>query len=147
MKKFKLMLVAVASALAASVAFAADFNLNVSSSLTVDDPMFKGLQQFKDGVEKNSGGKISASSCSQLTTRLRRRRAGTGTLGRRRGGAGRWRPSGTFRQGIWHSGRTLCGVGFTEMRKVVTSPLVEDGPKSCAQRQWPPGPVVQLVSG
>jgi len=59
MKKIKLLSLALANVLLAATAYAADFNLNVNSSLTIDDPMFKGLQQFKDGVEKNSGGKIS----------------------------------------------------------------------------------------
>ena len=125
MKKFKLMLVAVASALAASVAFAADFNLNVSSSLTVDDPMFKGLQQFKDGVEKNSGGKISVKlyPSSQLGSDedvLEQARAGAGVCVLVDGG--RLAP---FVKEFGILGAPYVASGFTEMRKLVTSPLVE----------------------
>ena len=36
----------------------ATYTLNVNSALTVDDPMFKGLNQFKAEVEKRSGGQI-----------------------------------------------------------------------------------------
>lgn len=52
MKKIRLLSIAIASVLVATATWAADFNLNVSSSLTIDDPMFKGLQQFKEGVGK-----------------------------------------------------------------------------------------------
>ncbi len=125
MKKFKLMLVAVASVLAASVALAADFNLNVSSSLTVDDPMFKGLQQFKEGVEKNSGGKISVKlyPSSQLGSDedvLEQARAGAGVCVLVDGG--RLAP---FVKEFGILGAPYVASGFPEMRKLVTSPLVE----------------------
>ena len=52
---------AVALTLAAALAApakAADFTLNVNTALTVDDPLFKGLESFRDNVAKSSNGKI-----------------------------------------------------------------------------------------
>jgi len=34
------------------------YTLNVNSSLTAEDPMFKGLNQFKAAVEKRSAGQL-----------------------------------------------------------------------------------------
>ena len=49
----------LAAALAfAAPAFGADFTLNVNTALTVDDPLFKGLEAFRDNVAKSSNGKI-----------------------------------------------------------------------------------------
>ena len=53
----------LAAALAATLALAApaaaaDFTLNVNTALTVDDPLFKGLEAFRDNVAKSSNGKI-----------------------------------------------------------------------------------------
>ncbi len=61
------------AALAASVALVAPvqaqtFTLNVSTSQVADDPMYKGLLEFKKNVEARSGGKISVKTypASQL---------------------------------------------------------------------------------
>ncbi|MBT1569959.1 hypothetical protein KK471_30610, partial [Klebsiella pneumoniae] len=40
-------------------AAAQSFTLNVNSALTADDPLFKGLEAFKAGVESRSGGRIT----------------------------------------------------------------------------------------
>lgn len=125
MKKIKLLSIAVASVLVSSAAFAADFNLNVSSSLTIDDPMFKGLQQFKEGVEKNSGGKISVKlyPSSQLGPDedvLEQARAGAGVAVLVDGG--RLAP---YVKEFGILGAPYVATGFDEMRKLVTSPLVE----------------------
>ncbi len=45
----------VASLVLCTSAQSATYTLNVNSALTVDDPMFKGLNQFKAEVEKRSG--------------------------------------------------------------------------------------------
>ena len=37
---------------------AADFTLNVNTALTVDDPLFKGLEAFRDNVAKSSNGEV-----------------------------------------------------------------------------------------
>jgi len=59
MKKVTMLLSIAAAALINVSAYAApQFTLNVNSSLTADDPMFKGLNQFRDEVNKRSGGRI-----------------------------------------------------------------------------------------
>ncbi|MBK1685311.1 C4-dicarboxylate TRAP transporter substrate-binding protein [Rhodoferax fermentans] len=126
MKKIKLLSLTAACVLLAAAAHAADFNLNVSSSLTVDDPMFKGLQQFKDGVEKNSGGKISVRlfPSSQLGSDedvLEQARSGAGVAVLVDGG--RLAP---FVKEFGVLGAPYLTHGYTEMRKVVTSPLMDD---------------------
>ena len=126
MKKIKLLSLALANVLLAATAYAADFNLNVNSSLTIDDPMFKGLQQFKDGVEKNSGGKISVKlfPSSQLGSDedvLEQARSGAGVAVLVDGG--RLAP---FVKEFGILGAPYLASGFTEMRKVVTSPMMEE---------------------
>ena len=37
---------------------AADFTLNVNTAPTVDDPLFKGLEAFRDNVAKSSNGEV-----------------------------------------------------------------------------------------
>ena len=49
---------AVIAAALTAPAVAADFTLNVNTALTVDDPLFKGLEAFRDNVAKSSNGKI-----------------------------------------------------------------------------------------
>ena len=125
MKKIKYLSFAVASILVSSAAIAADFNLNVSSSLTIDDPMFKGLNQFKDGVEKASKGRISVKlfPSSQLGPDedvLEQARAGAGVCVLVDGG--RLAP---FVKEFGILGAPYVATGFPEMRKLVTSPLVE----------------------
>ena len=45
-------LAAVFAAALAAPALAADFTLNVNTALTVDDPLFKGLEAFRDNVRR-----------------------------------------------------------------------------------------------
>ena len=49
----------LALALAATFAHAADFSLNVSTSQVADDPMYKGLLEFKKNVEARTKGRIA----------------------------------------------------------------------------------------
>lgn len=126
MKKIKLLSFAVASVFVSSAVIAADFNLNVNSALTLDDPMFKGLQQFKEGVEKNSGGRISVKlfPSSQLGPDedvLEQARAGAGVAVLVDGG--RLAP---FVKEFGILGAPYVASGFDEMRKIVTSPLMEE---------------------
>lgn len=126
MKKINLLSFAVASAFVSSIAFAAPaFNLNVSSALTIDDPMFKGLNQFKEGVEKNSGGRISVKlfPSSQLGPDedvLEQARSGAGVAVLVDGG--RLAP---FVKEFGILGAPYVANGYPEMRKLVTSPLIE----------------------
>ncbi len=57
--KFAVALSSLSLALIASFAQAADFSLNVSTSQVADDPMYKGLLEFKKNVELRSKGRIS----------------------------------------------------------------------------------------
>lgn len=50
--------VVLAVLMAASTTAIAGHTLNVSTSLSPDDPVFKGLQQFKKSVESRSDGKV-----------------------------------------------------------------------------------------
>ena len=43
----------------ASAAWAADFSLSVNTALQPQDPLFQGLNAFKENVEKRSDGKIA----------------------------------------------------------------------------------------
>ena len=58
MKKMLLLSSVVAGLMFSAGAQSAAYTLNVNSALTADDPLFKGLNQFKAEVEKSSGGRI-----------------------------------------------------------------------------------------
>ena len=51
--------IGVAGIGATGTAWAADYTLNVNTALQPQDPLFKGLNAFKENVEKGSGGKIA----------------------------------------------------------------------------------------
>lgn len=107
-------------------AFAAPaYTLNVSTVLTVDDPMFKGLNQFKEQVEARSGGRIAVKlfPSSQLGPDedvLEQARAGAGVAVLVDGG--RLAP---FVKEFGILGAPYVVSNYEEMRKLVTSPLVE----------------------
>lgn len=125
MKKL-LLLVSVATGLmVCGAASAATYTLNVNSSLTLDDPMFKGLNQFKAEVEKRSAGQIEVKlfPSSQLGSDedvLEQARAGAGVAVLVDGG--RLAP---FVKEFGILGAPYLANNFAEMRKVVTSPLFE----------------------
>ncbi|MTI17676.1 DctP family TRAP transporter solute-binding subunit [Rhodobacteraceae bacterium RKSG542] len=48
-----------ALALSTSIGMAASYQLNMNSSLTPDDPVFKGLERFKELVEEKTDGDVS----------------------------------------------------------------------------------------
>jgi tripartite ATP-independent transporter DctP family solute receptor len=66
--KLATLLSALALTIMATAAQAADFSLNVSTSQVADDPMYKGLLEFKKNVEARSNGRISVKTfpASQL---------------------------------------------------------------------------------
>ncbi|MEN3110309.1 C4-dicarboxylate TRAP transporter substrate-binding protein [Uliginosibacterium paludis] len=120
-------LLAIAAALIPSLAQAASpaYTLNVSSSLTVDDPMFKGLNQFKEQVEARSGGRIAVKlfPSSQLGPDedvLEQARSGAGVAVLVDGG--RLAP---FVKEFGILGAPYVVDSYDEMRKLVTSPLLE----------------------
>lgn len=126
MKKSMLLLSSVvAGLLFCTVANSATYTLNVNSALTVDDPMFKGLNQFKAEVEKRSGGQIEVKlfPSSQLGPDedvLEQARSGAGVAVLVDGG--RLAP---FVKEFGVLGAPYLANNFDEMRKVVTSPLFE----------------------
>lgn len=126
MKKMMLLLSIAAGFMVNSGAGAAPaYTLNVSTVLTLEDPMFKGLNQFKAEVEKRSAGQIEVKlfPSSQLGADedvLEQARAGAGVAVLVDGG--RLAP---FVKDFGVLGAPYLANNFAEMRKVVTSPLFE----------------------
>jgi tripartite ATP-independent transporter DctP family solute receptor len=125
MKKTMLVLSIVAGLFVSAGSNAAPYTLNVSSALTLDDPMFKGLNQFKAEVEKRSAGQIEVKlfPSSQLGSDedvLEQARAGAGVAVLVDGG--RLAP---FVKEFGVLGAPYLANNFAEVRKVVTSPLFE----------------------
>jgi len=125
MKKMLLLSIAAGLMVCAGAQAAPAYTLNVSSSLTLDDPMFKGLNQFKAEVEKRSSGQIEVKlfPSSQLGSDedvLEQARSGAGVAGLVDGG--RLAP---FVKEFGILGAPYVANNFAEMRKVVTSPLFE----------------------
>ncbi len=125
MKKLLLLSIAAGLMVCAGTQAAPAYTLNVSSSLTLDDPMFKGLNQFKAEVEKRSSGQIEVKlfPSSQLGSDedvLEQARSGAGVAVLVDGG--RLAP---FVKEFGILGAPYVANNFAEMRKVVTSPLFE----------------------
>lgn len=125
MKKLLLLSIAAGLMVCAGAQAAPAYTLNVSSSLTLDDPMFKGLNQFKAEVEKRSSGQIEVKlfPSSQLGSDedvLEQARSGAGVAVLVDGG--RLAP---FVKEFGILGAPYVANNFAEMRKVVTSPLFE----------------------
>ena len=126
MKRMMLLLPLAAGFFACSLVNAAPlYTLNVNSSLTAEDPMFKGLNQFKAEVERRSAGQLEVKlyPSSQLGSDedvLEQARAGAGVAVLVDGG--RLAP---FVKEFGILGAPYLANNFTEVRKVVTSPLFE----------------------
>ena len=127
MKKGILLLSSVvASLMLCASAQAATYTLNVNSALTVDDPMFKGLNQFKAEVEKRSEGQIAVKLFPSSTLGpdedvLEQARSGAGVAVLVDGAR-----LGPFVKDFGILGAPYLANDFSEMRKVVTSPLFEE---------------------
>jgi len=126
MKRMMLLLsVAAGFMVCSGVNAAPAYTLNVSTVLTLEDPMFKGLNQFKAEVEKRSAGQIEVKlfPSSQLGADedvLEQARAGAGVAVLVDGG--RLAP---FVKDFGVLGAPYLANNFSEMRKVVTSQLFE----------------------
>lgn len=125
MKKMILLLSVAAGFMVCSGVNAAPFTLNVNSALTAEDPLFKGLNQFKAEVERRSEGQIQVKlfPSSQLGPDedvLEQARTGAGVAVVVDGG--RMAP---FVKEFGILGAPYVANNFDEMRKVVTSPLFE----------------------
>jgi tripartite ATP-independent transporter DctP family solute receptor len=126
MKRMMLLLPLAAGFFACSPVIAAPlYTLNVNSALTAEDPLFKGLNQFKAEVEKRSAGKIEVKlfPSSQLGSDedvLEQARSGAGVAVVVDGGR-----MGSFVKEFGILGAPYVANNYDEMRKIVTSPLVE----------------------
>jgi tripartite ATP-independent transporter DctP family solute receptor len=115
--------IAIASA---APARAADYTLNVNTALTVDDPLFKGLESFRDNVAKRTNGKIEVKLFpgSQLGSDedvLEQARAGGAVAVVVDGGR-----LGSYVKELGILGAPYVAKDFDELRKLVTSPLFEE---------------------
>jgi TRAP-type C4-dicarboxylate transport system substrate-binding protein len=116
---------ALAAPFIARVSLAQSATLNVNSALTADDPMFKGLEAFKQGVESRTGGRMQVRlyPSSQLGPDedvLEQARAGAGVAVLVDGG--RIAP---FVREFGILGAPYIANGFPELRKLATSPLFD----------------------
>ena len=109
----------------ASAAWAADFSLSVNTALQPQDPLFKGLNAFKENVEKRSGGKIAVrlfpgSQLGKDEDVLEQARAGAGVAVVVDGGR-----LAVYTKEFGVLGAPYLASGYDGVRKVVTSPMFE----------------------
>lgn len=111
--------------LGTSIVAAQEYQLNVSTALTPEDPIYKGLEQFRDKVAERSAGKLEvrifpSSQLGKDEDVLEQARAGANVAvlvdpGR----------LAVFVKDFGVLGGPYLADGFEGMRKVVTSPLFE----------------------
>jgi TRAP-type C4-dicarboxylate transport system substrate-binding protein len=116
---------ALAAPLVVRSATAQTATLNVNSALTADDPMFRGLEAFKQGVEARTNGRLRVQlyPSSQLGPDedvLEQARAGAGVAVLVDGG--RLAP---FVREFGILGAPYIASGFPQLRKIATSPLFD----------------------
>ena len=148
MKKMILLLSVAAGFMVCSGVNAAPYTLNVNSALTAEDPLFKGLNQFKAEVEKTLGRAESKSNCSPVRNSARMR-----TFLNRRApvlGSPWWSMAVGWGPFVKEFGILGAPVSWPtiidEMRKIVTSPLLETWVQKLAHDLRPSGLFIQLVS-
>ncbi|MGC3965077.1 MAG: C4-dicarboxylate TRAP transporter substrate-binding protein [Rhodocyclaceae bacterium] len=125
-KHFSLALSALALVVVAPASFAQTYTLNVSTSQVADDPMYKGLLEFKKNVEARSKGRVQVKTfpASQLGSDediIEQIKAGAGVALVTDGA--RMEPY-TKEFGILTAPYVV--KSFPEMRKVVASPIFEE---------------------
>ncbi len=116
----------VSTLLSMSGAFAASFTLSVNTALSTDDPVFKGLEQFRENVIKATGGDVDVRLFpgSQLGS-------DEDVLEQARAGANVAVSTGGERLAVFTKEFGILGAPYLfdtydEARKVVTSPLFEE---------------------
>ncbi len=119
-------LACVAFATLATPAVSADYTLSINTALTTDDPLYKGLESFRDAVAEKSGGKIEVKLFpnSQLGPDedvLEQARAGAPVAVVVDGGR-----LANFVNEFGVLGAPYLADGYDGIRKVVTSPLFEE---------------------
>ncbi|MBE0532946.1 MAG: C4-dicarboxylate TRAP transporter substrate-binding protein [Rhodospirillales bacterium] len=115
----------VSTLLSMGGAFAASFTLSVNTALSTDDPVFKGLEQFRENVIKATGGDVDVRLFpgSQLGS-------DEDVLEQARAGANVAVSTGGERLAVFTKEFGILGAPYLfdtydEARKVVTSPLFE----------------------
>lgn len=121
----KALLAGVIVAVAVPV-FAADQTLSINTALTTNDPLYKGLESFRDAVAQRSNGAIEVKLFpnSQLGPDedvLEQARAGAPVAVVVDGGR-----LAVFQKEFGVLGAPYLATGYTGIRKVVTSPLFEE---------------------
>jgi tripartite ATP-independent transporter DctP family solute receptor len=107
-------------------AWAADYTLNVNSALQPQDPLFKGLNAFRENVEKRTGGKVEVrlfpgSQLGKDEDVLEQARAGAGVAVVVDGGR-----LAVYTKEFGILGAPYLASGYDGVRKVVTSPMFEE---------------------
>jgi tripartite ATP-independent transporter DctP family solute receptor len=110
----------------AAPAIAADYTLSINTALTVNDPLYKGLESFRDAVATRSNGAIEVKLFpnSQLGPDedvLEQARAGAPVAVVVDGGR-----LAVFQSEFGVLGAPYLASGYDGIRKVVTSPLFEE---------------------
>ncbi len=124
--RFAPLLFAGLLAVAAGPALAADQTLSINTALTTTDPLYKGLESFRDAVAERSGGTIEVKLFpnSQLGPDedvLEQARAGAPVAVVVDGGR-----LAVFQKEFGVLGAPYLASGYDGIRKVVTSPLFEE---------------------
>ncbi len=107
-------------------ASAADYTLSVNTALSQQDPLYKGLEEFKASVEKRSAGKMAvrlfpASQLGKDEDLLEQARAGAPVAVVVDGGR-----LAVFVKEFGVLGAPYIAQGYGGIRKVVTSPMFEE---------------------
>lgn len=115
-----------AVALFSAPAYAADHTLSINTALNTNDPLYKGLESFRDAVAERSKGAIEVKLFpnSQLGPDedvLEQARAGAPVAVVVDGGR-----LAVFQKEFGVLGAPYLATGYTGIRKVVTSPLFEE---------------------
>ena len=116
----------VALASLAGSALAADYTLSVNTALATQDPLYKGLEEFKQNVEKRTNGKMAVrlfpgSQLGKDEDVLEQARAGAGVAVVVDGGR-----LAVFVKEFGVLGAPYLAQGYEGIRKVVTSPLFDE---------------------
>jgi len=110
----------------ASPAVSADYTLSINTALTTDDPLYKGLESFRDAIAERTNGAIDVKLFpnSQLGPDedvLEQARAGAPVAVVVDGGR-----LAVFQNEFGVLGAPYLASGYEGMRKIVTSPLFEE---------------------
>ena len=118
--------VIAAGLVALNPALAADYTLSINTALTTTDPLYKGLESFRDAVAERSKGALGVKLFpnSQLGAdedMLEQARAGAPVAVVVDGGR-----LAVFQKEFGVLGAPYLASGYEDVRKVVTSPLFEE---------------------